>query len=67
MHGAGSCNNITDADVGLYRGLHVSKTCLSRMETLQANIDRPSIESRNWHTQMVAKFYCLESIEHLGV
>ena len=49
--------------VGAY--IHVSKTCLSRMETLQANIDRPSIESRNWRTQMVAKFYCLESIEHL--
>ena len=51
MQGAGLCNNVTDADAIAYlwnaaikqvltyviNCIHVSKTCLSRMEKLQAS------------------------------
>ncbi len=63
MQGAGLCNNVTDADAIAYilwntairpvltygiNCIHVSKTCLSRMETLQAKILKAGIRVHKW-------------------
>ena len=62
MQGAGLCNNITDADAIAYlwnaairpvltygiNCIHVSKTCLSRMETLQAKTLKAAIGVQKW-------------------
>ena len=74
MQGAGLCNNVTDADAITYlwnhaairpvtcgiNCIHVSKTCLSRMETLQAKLLKTGIGVHKWSR----KFSCLESTEH---
>ena len=62
MQGAGLCNNITDADAIAYlwnaairpvltygiNCIHVSKTCLARMETLQAKLLKAGIGVHKW-------------------
>ena len=75
MQGAGLCNNVTDADDAIaylwnaalrpvltygINCIHVSKTCLSRMEPLQAKLLKAGIGVH----KMVAKFSSLESTEH---
>ena len=59
MQGAGLCNNVTDVDAIAWNAdirpvlthwiscIHVSKTCLSRMETLQAKLLKQELPYTN--------------------
>ena len=68
MQGAELCNNVTDADAIAYLENAVISPVLmygiSKTSFPHGNASSKAIESRNWRTQMVTKFSCLESIEH---
>ena len=78
MQGAGLCNNVTDADAIAYiwntairpvltygiNCIHVSKTCLSRMEMLQAKLLKAGIGVHKWsRSSPVLKALNIKKIE----
>ena len=78
MQGAGLCNNVTDADAIAFiwnsairpvltygiNCIHVSKTCLSRMETLQAKLLKAGIGVHKWsRSSPVLKALNIKKIE----
>ena len=78
MQGAGLCNSITDADTIVYlrnaairpvltygiNCIHVSKTCISRMETCQAKLLKAGIGVHKWsRTSPILKALNIKKIE----
>ena len=78
MQGAGLCNNVTDADAIAYlwnsairpvltygiNCIRISKTCLSRMETLQAKLLKAGIGVHKWsRSSPVLKALNIKKIE----